>query len=205
MRKSGVISNVRTIFNIAKPIVVFELHGQEAIVRNPKQALIDLQNSGRALDINANEFANGLENVSQGTKAKFITALFDVVGATLSGDITPVRKGDTYVATEFSACITDKNHAQFGKVKVGDTVTILEDSSPRVEGFLSIPLLEQDKLRRDLTSAMAEKMMNMFGFGANVPQASAPVAYGNPVDDAQAVVPTATEAEAFGAPAPKGK
>lgn len=56
MRKSGVISNVRTIFNIAKPIVVFELHGQEAIVRNPKQALIDLQNSGRALDINAKEF-----------------------------------------------------------------------------------------------------------------------------------------------------
>lgn len=205
MRKSGVISNVRTIFNIAKPIVVLELHGQEAIVRNPKQALIDLQNSGRALDINANEFANGLENVSQGTKAKFITALFDVVGATLSGDITPVRKGDTYVATEFSACITDKNHALYGKVKVGDTVTILEDSSPRVEGFLSIPLLEQDKLRRDLTSAMAEKMMNMFGFGANVPQASAPVAYGNPFDDAQAVVPTATEAEAFGAPAPKGK
>lgn len=205
MRKSGVISNVRTIFNIAKPIVVFELHGQEAIVRNPKQALIDLQNSGRALDINANEFANGLESVSQGTRAKFITALFDTIGAVVSGDITPIKKGDTYVATEFSACIVDKNHALFGKVKVGETVTITEDSSPRVEGFLTIALTEQEKMRRDLTSAMADKMMNMFGFGANVPQASAPVVHANPFDDAQADVPSATANEAFGAQPQKAK
>lgn len=205
MRKSGVISNVRTIFNIAKPIVVFELHGQEAIVRNPKQALIDLQNSGRALDINAKEFEGGLEYVSQGTRAKFITALFNTIGATLSGDITPIKKGDTYVATEFSACITDKNHALYGKVKVGDTVTILEDSSPRVEGFLSIPRTQAELMRTEASAIMAEQMMNMFGFTANVPQASAPVAYGNPFEDTEAVVPTATEAEAFGAPVDKAK
>ena len=49
MRKSLVIQAVRPIFNIERPVVVFEVLGHEAIVRNPKQALIDLQNSGRAL------------------------------------------------------------------------------------------------------------------------------------------------------------
>lgn len=198
MRKSLVISNVRTIFSIAKPIVVFEVLGHEAIVRNPKQALIDLQNSGRALDINVNEFANGIENVSQGTKAKFITALFDTVGATLSGDITPVKKGDTYVANEFSSCIVDKTHSLYNKVKIGDVVTITEDSSPRVEGFLSIALTEQEKMRRDLTSAMADKMLQAFGFGMNVPQATAPQAIGNPLEDEVVPAQPSAVAEALG-------
>lgn len=198
MRKSFVISNVRTIFSIAKPIVVFEVQGGDAIVRNPKQALIDLQNSGRALSINPVEFAHGIEAVSQDTKAKFITALLDTVGAVVSGDITPVKKGDTYVANEYSSVITDSSHPLFNKVKVGDVVTVEADSSPRVEGFLSIPLLEQDKMRRDLTAAMADKMLVMFGFGQQVPQASAPVAYANPLEEQAPAMPTATEAEAFG-------
>ena len=197
MRKSLVISNVKTIFNIAKPIVVLEVVGHEAIVRNPKQALIDLQNSGRALDINPNEFANGIEGVSQATRAKFVQALFDTVGATLTGDITPVKKGDTYVANEFSSCITDKAHPLYNKVKIGDVVTITEDSSPRVEGFLSIALTEQEKMRRDLSNAMADKMLVMFGFGQQVPQATAPQAIGNPLEEEE-VVPTATADEALG-------
>ena len=197
MRKSLVISNVKTIFNIAKPIVVIEVLGHEAIVRNPKQALIDLQNSGRALDINVNEFANGIEYVSQGTRAKFINALFDIVGATLTGDITPVKKGDTYVANEFSSCITDKAHPLYNKVKIGDTVTITEDSSPRVEGFLSIPRTQAELMRRDASAIMAEQMLAMFGFGQQVPQATAPQAIGNPLEEEE-VVPTATADEALG-------
>lgn len=197
MRKSLVISNVKTIFNIAKPIVVIEVLGHEAIVRNPKQALIDLQNSGRALDINVNEFANGIEYVNQGTRAKFINALFDIVGATLTGDITPVKKGDTYVANEYSSCITDKTHPLYNKVKIGDTVTITEDSSPRVEGFLSIPRTQAELMRRDASAIMAEQMLAMFGFGQQVPQATAPQAIGNPLEEEE-VVPTATADEALG-------
>jgi hypothetical protein len=198
MRKSFVISNVRTIFNIAKPIVVFEVVGGEAIVRNPKQALIDLQNSGRALNVNQLEFANGIEGVSQDTRAKFISALLDTVGATLSGDITPVRKGDTYEANEYSSVITDKNHALYGKVKVGDTVTVAEDGSPRVEGFLSILLTESEKMRREVSGTIAQAMLAMYGFGQAVPQASAPTTYGNPLEEEAPAVPTATEDEAFG-------
>ena len=75
MRKSLVIQAVRPIFNIERPVVVFEVLGHEAIVRNPKQALIDLQNSGRALDVNINEFAGGIETVSPATRALFVQAL----------------------------------------------------------------------------------------------------------------------------------
>lgn len=170
--KTLTITNVRTIFSIAKPIIVFDVAEGESIVRNPKQALIDLQNSGRALKLRPNALANGVESLNAIDRETFIECLMDCVGATLTGDITPVKKGDTYVANEYSSCITDKNHKLFNKAKIGDVITVEEDSSPRVEGFLSIPLTQAEKLNRGISREVAGLMSAMFGFSAPVAQAS---------------------------------
>jgi hypothetical protein len=184
------ITNVRTIFSIAKPIVVFDVAEGESIVRNPKQALIDLQNSGRALKLRPNALANGIESLNAVDRETFIESLMDCVGATLTGDITPVRKGDTYVANEYSSCIADKNHKLYGKVKLGEVVTVEEDSSPRVEGFLSIPLTQAEKLNRGISREVAGLMSAMFGF-------SAPVAQTQVVASTPFELPAETPANAF--------
>lgn len=182
MKNSFVITAVRPIFNIDKPIVVFEGQGGEAIVRNPKQALTDLQNSGRALDINAKEFARGLENVNSNTRANFISALFDCDNASLSGDMTHTKAGDTYVLRAGHPALTDPSHAYFGKVKEGDSLKAEKDGT-WVEGFLTIPLTEQDKMRRDVSGYVGKAMLAMYGIGGGVP-----------VPVAQEVVPFETEA-----------
>lgn len=198
--KTLLITNVRTIFSITKPIVVFDVAEGESIVRNPKQALIDLQNSGRALKLRPNALANGIESLNATDRETFIESLMDCVGATLTGDITPVKKGDTYVANEYSSVITDKNHKLYGKVKLGEVVTVEEDSSPRVEGFLSIPLSTMEKQVRANAREMASLMAGMFGF--NAPVAQAPTQAQTPFE-----LPTETPANAFeeGVGKPNGK
>lgn len=162
--KSLKIVNVKVIFNIEKPIVVLEVAGHGAIIRNPKQMLTDLQNSARALALNPNELSRGIEHVSPGFKADFISAIFDCVGAEVRGDISVLKAGDTYEITEFHPAITTKTHKLSGKVSVGDEVKA-ETDSVWVEGFLSIPLTDIDKIRRDVTKSMAQSMLSMFGLG----------------------------------------
>lgn len=192
------ITNVRTIFTgtsrvtgqSIKPIVIFDVQDGDSIVRNPKQALLDLQNSGRALKLRPNALANGVESLNAIDRETFMECLMDCVGATLTGDITPVKKGDTYVANEYSSCITDKNHKLFNKAKIGDVITVEEDSSPRVEGFLSIPLTQAEKLNRGISREVAGLMSAMFGFSA--PVAQAPTQAQTPFE-----LPAETPANAF--------
>lgn len=194
MKKSFQIANVRPIFNIDKPIVVLELVGGEAIVRNPKQALTDLQNSGRALDINAKAFAGGIEGVDAITKAKFISALFDCNGTVVTGDITNTKAGDKYIIRAGHPALTDASHASYGKVKEGDSL-VAEKDGVWVDGFLSIPLTEQEKMRRDVSGNISSALMAMYGFGGATPvQAVAQPQ----LEEAYDLPATATADEAFG-------
>ena len=198
MRKSLAITGVRTIFQIDKPIVVFEVAGHEAIVRNPKQALIDLQNSGRALEINTREFDGGVENLSGVTKTVFTQALLDCIGATITGEISLTKAGEKYTPNETHPVFTDKNHPFFNKIKLGETL-IAEKDSVWVEGFLSIPLTESEKMRRDVAGNISKAMMAMYGLGTPVAQPRVV----NAVSDTEyleqeGLIPTATQEEAFG-------
>lgn len=167
MRKSLKITNVRNIFTIEKPIVVFEVENHEALVRNPKQALIDLQNSGRALSISPNALDNGIEGVSQKVKAEFIEALLDTVGAEVTGEISRTKAGDKYTPNETHPIFTDKKHPKFNTIKLGDSL-VAEKDSVWVEGFLSIFLTEKEKFRREASKEYAKAMMAMMGIDAPV-------------------------------------
>lgn len=169
MNKTLTITNVRTIFSIAKPIVVFEVEGHDDIVRNPKQALIDMQNSGRALGINPNEFNSGVEGLSGETRADFITALLGCNGAKLTGDISALKAGDAYVITKGHPALEDPKHKHFGEVSEGGTLKA-ETDSIRVEGFLSIPLTEKELYRRDVSKDIAKMMMATLGLASQAPQ-----------------------------------
>lgn len=194
MNKSLQITKVRVIVNakVERPIVVLETAQGIDVVRSPKLMLIDLQNSGRGLDIAPSAFDNGIENASQDVRASFQTACLDCIGATLTGDITERKAGDEYVVTGNHPALVDKNHKNYGKVKDGETLKAEKDGI-HVEGFLSIPLTEQEKMRRDVSGNISKALMSMYGFGttAPAPVAAAPVAQ-------EAVI---TEAFETGAPA----
>lgn len=157
MQTTRQITNVKVITNIPKPVVVFELQGHPAVVRNLAQALTDLQNSGRAL------------NVTNTNSAEFKRACLDTIGTTLSGDLKVFKAGDKYTVTEGHPDIKE------GKAKVGDT-KIAEKDGVWVEGFLQIPLSLMERQMEANASAYAQFMGNMFG------AFTAPVATQTPVN-----------------------
>lgn len=193
--KSFKIVAVRPILGIDKPIIVLEVQGGQAIVRNPKQALTDLQNSGLALDIDAKEFAYGIERVSQYTKAEFLEGLYDLVGDTVTGDITDVKAGDSYVVTGNHPALVDPNHPFYNKVKDGETLKAEKDGQ-WVTGFLSFsPSMEKRMMKSD-SREYAKLRMKQFGFSNAV---SAPVATATVTEDIPETqeLPTASAEEAF--------
>lgn len=183
--KTLTITNVRPILGIDKPVVVFEVLGHEAIVRNPKQAFTDLRNGGRLLDVPENAFVNGYERADQYSKTKFLEALHATRGAQLIGDVRAFKAGDTYVLTEGHPDVVAN------LAKVGDTKKAEKDGV-WVEGFLSIPLTGQESLNRMVASNIADAMLRMYGFGATPQAVSAPQAEVMPTGAPEAV--SATEA-----------
>ncbi len=189
MQTTAFITVVKTVFNHTKPVVVFELSNGTTLFRYPKQALIDLQNSGRALNLSPNCLDRGLSALNPYERNDFQTALIECANAQLTGDIITYKAGDEYEITAQHPSITDKSHADYGKTKIGDKKTADKDGN-RIEGFLFIPLTEAEKLRRDMSSHMAKAMMQMYGLGsAPVPMAVTPIAetivspkLGNPED-----------------------
>lgn len=178
--KTLTITNVRTIFSIAKPIVIFDVAGHDSIVRNPKQALIDLQNSGRALDLKPTALNSGVENTPQATVKLFVEALHETIGANLTGDITAYKAGDEYLVTENSQAVNDSKHPLYGKVKVGDKAKA-DNDGVRVEGFLSIPQTFQERQIKANANSMTTAMLAMFGF-AGATGNTAPIANDQPFD-----------------------
>lgn len=155
METTKQITGVKVITGIAKPIIVFTLAGHPDVARNPKQALTDLQNSGRALDI------------ASVNDPRFAKALHSCVGALLSGDLRIFKAGDEYAITENHPALTDSNHPLFGKVKLGDKQRA-ENDGVWVEGFLSIPLTLAERQMEMNAGAYASIMAQFMGFGVPV-------------------------------------
>jgi hypothetical protein len=156
------ITNVKTIFRTDKPVIVFELANGEAILRSPKLALIDLQNSFRALKLPNNCLDNGIAYAHPAQLETFMLSLNACVGADLTGDIINVKEGDAYVDQQ------------------GTTKFITKAGLRVSSGFLSIPFTQAEIMRRELAEAGATTMMSMFGFGT-APSMSMPALPATPV------------------------
>lgn len=209
MKKSLQITGVRTIFSITKPIVVFEVGNHQAIVRNPKQALTDLQNSGRGLRVSPNALANGVEGLNPVDREAFIDALLACQGKTLTGDIQAFKAGDEYTVSAGHPALTNENHPMFGQVKEGSKLKA-EADGVWIEGFLSIPVMPEERLMQESARQFATVMAQMFGFAGNTPQAVPAIGGGEgdsnafgADEGAEGNIPKATAEEAFGAK--KGK
>lgn len=179
MKTVAQITAVKLIMGGKKPVVVFELNTGQTLFRYPKQALIDLQNSTRALSIPQHAFDNGIQSANAIDRETFQVALGDCIGAVITADIISHKAGDTYVVEANHPSITDKSHPDYGTAKVGDQ-KIAEKDGNRIEGFISIPLTDAEKMRRDVSKNIATAMMQMYGFG----NAPAPIAIQPTVVDA---------------------
>lgn len=188
MKKSLQITGVRTILTIAKPIVVFEVANHESIIRKPRQALNDLQNSGRALEIDAKLFANGIEHVNPFVKAIFTKALLRTKGAILEGDVTPIKAGEKYYPNDNHPVFTDKNHPDFGKIEKGEFL-IADKGTVYVEGFLTIAETEAELDREANANAYAMARVSMSSAFANAPMPVAEV-----LETPEPITATASEA-----------
>lgn len=152
MKTTRVITGVRVILNIEQPVVVFQLDGHADVVRNPRQALVDLQNSGRIADVKSTN------------DPRFTEELHRCVGAQLSGDLKPFKAGDKYTVTEGHPAI------KAGTAQLGDQL-VAEKDGVWVEGFLSIPKTPAELLRQDMAREGALVMMSMFGFATGATNA----------------------------------
>lgn len=193
------ITGVKTIFATDKPVIVFETASGASILRAPKLALIDLQNSGRALTLPTNCLDRGLEYLHPAQKQVFVQELLRCKDATIYGNINEYKAGDTYAVTKGHPALTDPKHKDFGKVKKEGDTLIAEKDGIWIEGFLNIPFTDKEMLRQDLTQAGAMSLMAMFGF--NAPVAPTTIAQ-QTIDTEHSDVPTdaeQAEIEAFGA------
>lgn len=94
---------------------------------------------------------------------------------TLQGDVSYSLKGDTWTVTAESAVVTGrllsngKSHPLFGKVSVGDTLPVEQDSA-RIEGFLRFkrPLA---LIQMQMNSAAYARAMNSQNVGTAVTEA----------------------------------
>lgn len=175
------ITNVKVITNIAKPVIVLELEGHPAVVRNPKQMLTDLNNSGRAL------------NVFNTNDTRFAKECYNLIGATLTGELKVFKAGDKYTVTEGHPDVAA------GTAKIGDT-KFAEKDGVWVEGFLSIPQTMMERQMELNASAYADSMKELLGIFAPAPAQSATTSAGfTPETEdvpANEVVTTAVEGKA---------
>ena len=170
------IVNVKTIFNISKPIVVYVTAQGIDVARTPKQALLDLQNSGRALDVPANAVDRGVANTSLQVVGAFKKALFGTIGATISGEINPFKAGDSFIYGEGHPALTDKSHELYNKVKLGDKGIAKEDGV-WIDGFCSIPQSAMERQIDANAQATAQLFAQMFGMVAQAPQTAVTESY----------------------------
>lgn len=182
--KNYKIVQVKVIFgdNVKQPIVVFSTTSGIDIARTPKQALLDLQNSGRALSLDPHLFNRGIGSVSVQNLGAFKKELFKTVGAELSGDIKPFKAGDKFTYTEGHPALTDKNHPAYGTAKLGGQ-GIAEKDGVWVELFLNIPQTQQELLVDSISDKTASLFANMFGMtGSSASQETIDV-YDEPTEE----------------------
>ena len=162
---------------------------EEQIARSCNQALLDLHKSGRASNVPADLFINGVTNANFMLFNNFRKAIIRLQGKTGFADVSFHEAGDAYIATEESTAV------KAGEAKVGDTLYTLKKGS-RVEGFINFPLTDLENAQ-DAFMERADPMMLMQGlFGITPP---APVAIAVPTPVAVTKAPAdKLEAEVFG-------
>ena len=200
------IVNVRTVFNTDKPVVIFDVQGAEAVLRSPKLALIDLQNSGRALRLPSNCVDNGVASMNPMHREIFIKALKACRGAVMQGDITAIKEGDSFIVREGHPALTNPNHPSYG-VKVGESIKAVK-GTVWVEGFLDIPLTDAELNRELDAEKFAEARVLAMTFDSPFVMPDKPAVTGASFeDDDEPSIAVATVEEAFGEPAkaPKAK
>jgi hypothetical protein len=132
-------------------LVILDLtNNKPSIIRTAKAFLQDLDNS----------FVAG--NLTSILSPAVRTAMRDIKGAYVHGDIKHHKAGDTWTVTEDSAILTDKNHPKFGTVGVGDEVTYEKDLT-RVEGFLDIEFPERVLTRQANAESIATMTAQLAG------------------------------------------
>lgn len=141
--KAGQTINLHVIYLVGQAIPV---------IRRPKEFLQDLKNSDI---IDSTVTSINHPSVKDARKA--------LKGGRLSGDVSFLKKGDTWTVTENSRCITDSNHPEFGKRKVGDNVPATRDQSFVGEGFLDLTESMQYIQINAVAKAYAASMMDMDG------------------------------------------
>ena len=179
--KTFKIALARTLTSNGKDYVLYTTTCGRTIFRTLKQAINDLQGSGRALTVNVDSVDLGFARMNPLDKAIFIKAILTTRGADLIGDIRDNKAGDTYVDSIS-----------------GETKVVAKDGV-FVEGFLSIPFTEVELMREALATTGASQMLAMFGISAPtlnvVPEHTTPA-----IDTPANGVPNVTPAEAFAIP-----
>lgn len=191
------ITGVRTIFATDKPVVVFQTAETIDIVRAPKLALIDLQNSARALKLPKNALDRGLSEMHPAQLEVFVKELKKCVGAELVGDITTYKAGDKYAVRAGHPALTDPKHKDFGKVKKEGDTLVAEKDGVWIEGFLDIAFTEKELFRQEMAEVGATSMLAMFGFSAQ-PEIKTISQQVEDVEHEDVTSATATTTEAFG-------
>lgn len=128
MEKELRIVRVQPITRGANPVIVLHVEGQnQPIVRQPKQLIEDLIQSGR-LPADVKKYDELVDLEARNLRGKVAY-----------GNVRVFKAGEEYIVNEFSSAVTDPNHELYGKVKVGQKAKHQTDGV-WVEGFLDIPL-----------------------------------------------------------------
>lgn len=162
---------------------------EEQIARSCNQALLDLHKSGRASNVPADLFINGVTSANFMLFNNFRKAIIRLQGKTGFADVSFHEAGEAYIATEESSAV------KAGEAKVGDTLHTLKKGS-RVEGFLNFPLTDLENAQ-DAFMERADPMMLMQGLFGITPPAPVAIAVPTPVAVTEAPADK-LEAEVFG-------
>jgi len=192
IKQNLLVTGVRVIpvnSKVARPLVVFSVQGHDDIVLAPNQALIALQNSGRAVGI--------VDAMSPQAQLEY----HKLIGVVANGEFSYHKAGDTYLIDENHPAITGNTHKLSGQVKVGDKVPYEQDGF-RIEGFLAFPFTQGELNRMAIADKVAEGFLASFGISSfALPQVVNPVTNTTSNDDDDVREPVdMTTTEAFGAP-----
>lgn len=132
------------------------------IVRNVKQLVTDLDGSYRLIGANT----DFMTSVKHPAVQKAVSKLR---GGFVEGDWTTFKKGDEYKITKEMSCITDPNHPDFGKAKVGETRVHTADGVI-VDGFLGLyPSAAREAIEAaaDASATLTAELAGMFDTGSS--------------------------------------
>lgn len=146
-------------------------HKHPKLFRSEEQFVRDLRNSG--------ELKHDDSEVS-------LKLLRNLAGSVVSGDMTPYKKGETYLLSEFSSEVTK------GDAKVGDERTYKDDGI-RTEGFNNFALNPVIIMQRDQQEIIGKQMAEMMAVSMGLSIGGGQQANTN---NAPALIPPADDTDA---------